>query len=181
MTIGNLPLTIRNRPVSMAILLLRLLPIAPKLAKSSRADKLLRLINADTLRAVFELIFALLNSAARESATIHCTDSKIRRCFLIISAWIADHMENVTLHGIKSNTCPKCEVPPEELESRAGHYRARDCTRYEGYECVNPSLDSQTHNAAHARYTNETHSIKRGQNDFQVLMRVSTPDLHKPV
>jgi len=85
MTIGNLPLTIRNRPVSIAILLLRLLPIAPKLAKSSRADKLLRLINADTLRAVFELIFAPFNGAAQESAPIHCADSKIRRCFMIIS------------------------------------------------------------------------------------------------
>jgi len=32
MTIGNLPSTIRNRPGSMAILLLGLLPIPPKLA-----------------------------------------------------------------------------------------------------------------------------------------------------
>jgi len=37
-------------------------------------------------------------------------------------------MENVTLHGMKSNTCPKCEVPQEELGSQAGHYRARDYT-----------------------------------------------------
>jgi len=164
----------------MAILLLGLLPIPPKLAKSSRADKLQRLINADTLRGVFELIFAPLNGAAREGAPIDCADGKIRRCFPIMSGWIADHMENVTLHGIKSNACPKCEVPPEELGSRAGHHRARDYARYERYERENPSLDSETHDAAHARYTNETHGIKRGQNVFQGLVRVSTPDLHKP-
>jgi len=114
-TIGNLPLTIRNRPGSMAILLLGLLPILPKLAKSSRADKLQRLINADTLRGVFEFIFAPVNGAALEGAHIDCADGKIPRCFPIMSGWIADHMENVTIQGIKSNPCPKCEVPPEGL------------------------------------------------------------------
>jgi len=97
-----------------------------------------------------------------------------------MSGWIADHMENVTLHGIKSNASPKCEVHPEELGSPAGHHRARDYARYERYERENPSLDSETHDAAHARNTHETHSIKRGQNVFQELVRVSMPDLHKP-
>ena len=126
MTIGNIPLTIRHRPGSMAILLLELLPIPPKLAKSSRADKLQRQINADTRRGVFGLIFAPLNGAAQEGAPIHCADGKIRRCSPIMLGWIADHMENVTPHGIKSNACPKWEVPPEELGSRAGHHGARD-------------------------------------------------------
>jgi len=144
----------------MVILLLRLLPIPPKLAKSSRADKLQKLINADTLHGVFELIFAPLNGAAREGAPIDCADGKIRRCFPIMSGWISDHMENVTLHGIKSNTCPTYEVPPEELGSRAGHHRARDNARYERYERENPSLDSETHEAAQARYTNENHGSK---------------------
>ena len=84
MTIGNLPSTIHNRPGSMAILVLGLLPILSKVAKSSSADKLQRLINADTLRGVFELIFALLNGAAREGAPIDCADGKIRRCFPIM-------------------------------------------------------------------------------------------------
>ena len=126
MTIGNLPSTILNRPGSMVILLPGLLPIRSKLANSSWANKLQRLINAETLCGVFELIFAPLNSAARQGAPIDCADGKIRRCFPIMSGWIADHMQNVTLHGIKSNPCPKCEVPPEELGSRAGHHCARD-------------------------------------------------------
>jgi len=103
MTIANLPWTICNGPGSMAILLLGLWPIPRQLAKSCRADKLQRLINADTLRRVFEIIFAPLNGAAREGAPIHCADGKIRRCFPIMSGRIADHMENVTLHGMKSN------------------------------------------------------------------------------
>ena len=110
----------------MAILLLGLLPIPPKVAKWSRADKLQRLINAGTLHGVFELIFAPLNGTPLEGAPIDCADGKIRKCFPIMSRWIADHMENVNLDGINSNACPKCEVPPEELGSRAGHHRARD-------------------------------------------------------
>jgi len=108
MTIGNLSSTIRNRPGSMAILLLGLLPIPPKLAKSSRADKLQRLINADTLRGVIELIFGPLNSAAWEGAPIDCADGKIRRCFPIMSGWIADHIENLPDTG--SNPTPVINV-----------------------------------------------------------------------
>jgi len=164
----------------MAILLLGLLPISPKLAKSSSADKLQRLTKADTLRGVFELVFAPLNGAARQSASIDCADGEIRRCFPIISEWIPDHIENVTLYGIKSNACPKCEVPSEELGSPAAHHRAKDYARYKRYEGEHPSLESETHDAAYARHTNETHGIKTGQTVFQGLVRVSTPDLHKP-
>jgi len=180
MTIGNLPSTNHNRPGSLAIMLLGLLPIQPKLTKSSRADILQSLINADTLRDVFELIFAPLKGAAREGAAIDCANCKIQRCFPIMSGGIADHMENFTLHGIKCNACPKCEVPPEELGSRASQHCARDYARYESYEDENPSLDSETQDAAHARYKNETHGIQRGQNVFQGVVRISTPDLHKP-
>jgi len=76
----------------MAILLLGRVPIPPKLTKSSSADKLQRQINADTLRGIFELMFAPLNRAAREGTPIDCADGKIWRCFPIMSGWIADHM-----------------------------------------------------------------------------------------
>ena len=76
--------------------------------------------------------------------------------------WIEDYIENVSLYGIKSNACPKCEVPREELGSGANDHRPREYARYERYEYENPTLDSETHDAARARYTNETHRIKRG-------------------
>jgi len=81
----NLQSTIRNRPGSIAILLLELLPIPLRLAKSSRADKLQRLINADTLSGVFKLIFAPFNGVVLDGTPIDCTDSKIPRCFPIMS------------------------------------------------------------------------------------------------
>jgi hypothetical protein len=175
-TIGNLTSTRRNKPGSMAVLLLALLPVPPKFAKSSAADKLQRQINADTLRGVFELIFRPLRDTMAAGVPVDCADGKIRQCFPILSGWIADHMENVTLHGIKSNACPKCEVGPEELGTGIGPQRARDYARYERLR-ENCSLGLESDDA---QDTFETLGIKMGQNVFQELERVSAPDLHKP-
>jgi len=76
MTIGNLPSARRNSPGSMADLLLALLPIPPKLSKSSKADQRQSKINADTLQDVFELIFAPLQDVAHTGLAIDCTDGK---------------------------------------------------------------------------------------------------------
>ena len=141
----------------MAVLLLALLPVPPKFAKSSAADKLQRQINADKLEGVFELIFEPLRDTTLEGVPMDCADSKIQRCFLILRGWIADHMENATLHGIKTNACRKCEAPPYELGIGANHHRARDYARNKRYERL---------------------GVKTGQNIFQGLERVSAADLH---
>jgi len=130
LTIGNLPSAQRNSPGSMAVLLLALLPIPPKLSKSSKADQHQRKINADTLQDVFELIFAPLHGVAYSGVPIDCADGKVQLCFPILSAWIADHMENVALHVLKSNACPKCDVPTHKLGTNAKNYRTRDYARY---------------------------------------------------
>jgi len=171
LTLGNLPATRPNRPRSFAVLLLALLPVPPKLTKSS-ADHLQRQINADTLRGVFELLFEPLQNAALEGFNIDCSDGKVRRCFPIFSAWIADHIENVALHGIKSNVCPQCEVLPGELGTDANSHRARDYARYERCERESASDDSRT--------MFETLGIDLEKNVFPGLHRVSAPGLHKP-
>jgi len=121
-TIGNLPSAQRNSPGSMAVLLLALLPVPPKLPKSSKAAQRQRNTNADTLQDVFELIFAPLQDVAHVGNPVDCADCKVRLCFPILSSWIADHMGNVALHGMKTNACPKCEVPTNKLETNARSY-----------------------------------------------------------
>jgi len=85
LTLGNLPATRRNRPGFFAVRLVALLPVPPKLTKSS-ADHLQRQINADTLRGVFELLFEPLQNAALQSMNMDWADGKVRRCFPILSA-----------------------------------------------------------------------------------------------
>ena len=78
-TIGNLPSARRNSPGSMAVLLLGLLPVPPKLSKSSKAERRQRKINADTLvQDVLELIFAPLQDVAHVGIPIDCADGKVR-------------------------------------------------------------------------------------------------------
>ena len=174
-TLGNLPSGRRNSPASMAVLLLALLPIPPKLSKSSKANVHQRQINADTLRDVFELIFAPLQDPARDGVPMDCADGKVRTCFPILAAWIADHMENVTLHGIKSNVCPTCEVPTRELGSNRKVYPVRDYARYHHYDNENWLAETDDNDI-----TPQSLGIRLGHNVFYELNRVSPPDLHKP-
>ena len=122
LTIGNLPSARGNSPGSMAVLLFALLPIPLKLSKYSKANQRQQKINTDTLQDVFELIFASQQGVAHASVSIDCTDGKVRLCFPILSTWIADHMENMALYGLKSNACPKCVVPTHELGTNAKNY-----------------------------------------------------------
>jgi len=149
---GNLPLTRRNRTGFLALLLLELLPVPPKLASTSSTNNLQRQINADTLQGIFQLIFEPVKAMALEGVSIDCADGKIWRCFPILSGWIADHTENVLLHG-KSNACPKCEVPTEDLGIPSVPHRARDYTRYDRYQRENETHHTPRLNIAQIHLT----------------------------
>ena len=161
----------------MAVLFLALLPVPPKFSKSTKADQYQRQVNADTLEDVFEFIFMPLQHAVLDGFPIDCADGKVQRCFPILSTWAADHMENVTLHGLKSNACSTCEVPAGELGTKIKNYRARDYARYERYE-FSKRLPGSKPDGAHVKFRGL--GINLGQNVFHGLHRVSVPDLHIP-
>jgi len=174
-TLGNLPSGRRNSPTSMAVLLLALLPIPPKLSKSCKADQHGRHMNADTLRDVFELIFAPLQDPVHNGVPIDCADGKVQRCFPILATWIADHMENIALYGINSNVCPRCEVPEVELGTNMKVYPVRDYAIYHYYNYQNWIGETD-----HTDMTPESLGITLGQNGLYRLNWVSPSDLHKP-
>jgi len=78
-------------------------------------------------------------------------------------------MQNVVLHGIKSNVWPKCEVLPGELGTDTNRHRTQDYARYE--RCERESDDSCT--------IFENLGIDVEQNLFHGLHCVSAPSLHK--
>jgi len=157
----------------MAVLLLGLLPVPPKLSNSLKADRRQRKINPDTLQDVLELIFAPLQDVVHVGIPIDYAEGKVRLCFPILFAWIADHMENVTLHGLKTDACPKCEVPTNELGTNSRSYRARDYARYQRYKPENQTSGSETDD-------DHVMNLGIGQNIFHRLDRVSASDLYKP-
>ncbi|KAF8414646.1 hypothetical protein BGX38DRAFT_1281763 [Terfezia claveryi] len=63
------------------------------------------------------LVFAPIHEFDEKEggSDILCGDGKVRKCIPVLSAWLADHMENVNIHDIKTNRCPVCIVSPREL------------------------------------------------------------------
>jgi len=47
---------------------------------------------------------------------------------------IADHLEHMAFHRMKSNICLECEMPTGELGSNSRVYQVRDYTRYEPFK-----------------------------------------------
>ena len=174
-TIGNLLSAKPNSPGSMAVLLLALLPIPPEFSKSCKANQRQRKINADTLQDVFELIFAPLQDVAHTSIAIDYAEGKVRQCFAILSTWIADHMENMAIHGLKTNPCPKCEVPTHELGINARSHRTSDYARYQPYKPENQNSGSESDDN-HIMCDN----LDIGQIIFHRLNWVSASDQYKP-
>jgi hypothetical protein len=97
----------------MALILLALLPVPPKL-KDSRNIGVSSENNCITHR-VLSIVLKGLVEPGENGITLDCADGQRRHCFPILCAWIADHMEHVLLQNLKNNACPQCEVPLERL------------------------------------------------------------------
>jgi hypothetical protein len=97
----------------MALILLALLPVPPKL-KDPRSVGVSSENNYITHR-VLSIVLEGLVEPGKNGITLDCADGQRRHCFPIMCAWVADHMEHVLLQNLKNNACPLCEVPPERL------------------------------------------------------------------
>ena len=84
-------------------------------------------------------------------------------------------MENIALHGIKSNIGPRWDVPAVELGTNMKVYPVGDYAIYHHYDYEN--LIGETD---HADITPESLGITLGQNGLYRLNWVSPSDLHKP-
>ncbi|KAG0639401.1 hypothetical protein HOY80DRAFT_1074395 [Tuber brumale] len=78
------------------------------------------------------LIYLIIGEVAEVGIEIERADGKVRQCFPHLAAWIADHLENVALHGIQQNQYAVCETTPDWLGSYTGRSAAiRDYKKYQ--------------------------------------------------
>jgi len=69
-----------------------------------------------TVHEVFAHLFKLLSDARCQTGyEMIYADGNVHLCFPKLFYWLADHMENATIHTIASNHCPVCIVPVEKL------------------------------------------------------------------
>ncbi|KAG0644729.1 hypothetical protein HOY80DRAFT_1097389 [Tuber brumale] len=66
-------------------------------------------------------IYLTIGEVAEVGIEIECAYGKVPQCFPHLAAWIADHLENVTLHGIQQNLC----AVGETTTNRSGAYTGR--------------------------------------------------------
>jgi hypothetical protein len=116
----------------MAVMLIALLPVPSKFASNqSKVRDAQRTANNEVLESVFSLMFEPLEAITKLGKEMNCADGKVRQCFPVLAAWIADHAENETLHGLKRMSCPKCEIPLERLGTDAKEiHPTRDYRKY---------------------------------------------------
>ncbi|KAG0132547.1 hypothetical protein HOY82DRAFT_483920 [Tuber indicum] len=103
MTIGNILSKLRNKASKHAIVLLDLLPVPPKMLGVTARDARQRQINNVIFGDLMEAIFAPIVALGDSGIEVECANGKVRLGFPRLAAWIADPLENVTLHGIQQN------------------------------------------------------------------------------
>ncbi|KAG0633437.1 hypothetical protein HOY80DRAFT_896527, partial [Tuber brumale] len=132
LTIGNILSKTRNKSSKHASVLLALLPVPPKMLGVASRDSRQRLVNNEILCELIEAIFTPIGEVVEVRIEIECADGKVRQYFPRLAAWIADHLENVTLHGIQQNQCTVCETTPDQLGSYTARSAAiRDYKKYQ--------------------------------------------------
>lgn len=99
----------------MAVLLLGLLSVLPKLAKSSLGYKQLRHINADILYNASDLLLIPLHNRALPTILTEYPDGQVCTWLPILASYIPDHMTIVMLYGIQVSVCHKSNITVAKL------------------------------------------------------------------
>jgi len=117
MTLGNIKKEVRRQSSKRAWVLVALLPIPPKHPESGE----IQMTWHTAINKVLEPIKDVnLNGSGY---SLDCPDGKVRQCYPIVAAWIADYMEYVVVARLISGFCPVCEIPKNAMGHESGTLR----------------------------------------------------------
>jgi len=143
MSIGNIRSSIRNMHTIHAWIPIALLPVGPK-----RVNKIpgysVEMQEQQALQTVHEVFTHLLkflsDARCQTGYEMICADRNVHLCFPKLFCWLADHMENATIHAITSNRYPVCIVPVEKL----GEYSETGYLRHSHADYITAHRESDT-------------------------------------
>ena len=95
-----------------------------------------------------------------------CADGNVRLYFPKLFCWLADHMENATIHGISNNHCPICVSPTDRL----GEY----------LEAVYPTRAHEDYAVAYSQSDTaglSAHGVKNIKNALWSVPQLNPPNL----
>ena len=84
------------------------------------------------VHSLLKFILRQLSHVARDGTQVKCADEVIRNCYFRVNGWLADHMENATIHSTYTNQCPICECPVDKLGEVVPH-PVRNHQQYSGW------------------------------------------------
>jgi len=138
MTLGNISSQIRNKPSYHAWIPIAFLPKEPiRQEQDSRMN--VKQQGLEARQRYHDVLTGILSPLVDENGLRgyewFCSDEKIRMCYPVLCAWLADHEENALIHCIKNNLCPTCECPNKKLGDWANDdvqtvYPKRDSRKY---------------------------------------------------
>jgi hypothetical protein len=163
----------------MALILLALLPVPPKLKDSRNIG--VSSENNCMIHRVLSIVLKGLVEPGKNGVTLDCADGQRRHCFPILCAWIADHMEHVLLQNLKNNACPQCEVPlkrlgdPPREPGEVTPYSSRNHRRYQ-------QLAKEYQDTGNEKLVEKLaeKGVKSLINAFWILPRIDPSQLPKP-
>ena len=123
MSIGNIRSSTRIKPSNQAWVPVALLPVGPKCVKQvpGWSDEKEEQESIKVLHSLLEIILRPLSNKAQDGIQVKYADEVIRSCYFRVATWLADHMENSTIHCTYSTRCPICECPVHMLGESAPH------------------------------------------------------------
>src|SRR5690606_26672395 len=74
-------------------------------------------INDNALQHILSKVFAPLTdpSMAKDGDLLQYSDGHTRKCYQIVTGWLADLLKNTKRLGLMSGACPNCEAPIREF------------------------------------------------------------------
>ncbi|KAG2131135.1 hypothetical protein BD769DRAFT_1355430 [Suillus cothurnatus] len=124
LTIGNIPKDIRRKPSRRAHTLLAYLPTTRLEHITNKASRHRSVVNL--YHACMARVLSPLEKAGLDGLAMHSGDGILRRCHPLFACFIGDYPEQVLATAVKTTECPKCDIPPDELESSTAPFEIRD-------------------------------------------------------
>ena len=125
LTIGNISKEIRRMPSANATVLIGYLPVGRFDCFSEKRKQIMRY---QTFHTCMKTILTSLSTAGRDGVPMACADSKTRRVWPILAAYVADYPEQCLVACCMENRCPICKIAPN---LRGSHQPCQARTREE--------------------------------------------------
>ncbi|KAG1746413.1 hypothetical protein EDB19DRAFT_1952622 [Suillus lakei] len=123
-TIGNIPKEICRKPSRHAHVLLAYLPTTCLEHITNKAS--CRRSTANLYHACMAHVLLPLENAGLDGLAMHSGDGISCHCHPLFACFVGDYPKQVLTSAIKTTECPKCDIPPNELESSTAAFEIRD-------------------------------------------------------